>query len=698
MNASGGVVNGSNAVALLLRRKRLLLLSGVVTAGLGFAVSKVLPQAYVGEGSLIVENRPNPSEGQQSPSAVSNVLTQVDVLQARGLLQRVVSDLNLVHEPTLAPNSRLPGPIIDAFAAAGEYVQELRQRIKGTPPVADADLDKTINYVQKHLGAANKENSSVITVQFEAGSPDTAARVANAVMQTYLDTIAEARAAQITKADAWIAQQIEMHRTDLATAEEKVTQFVTTHQTTEVQGSQTSSIELSEHQKQLVLAREDLARKEAAVKTVNKGNFAEATEVLESKTIQTYKDLEAKTIEQMQTLPQGDPRRGPLQAGLASVRVQIATEQSLIIAALSRAAVMARSNVEELQRVIKEESARAQTSMVDSSTLKQLTGSVEAKRQLLVSFTQIAGQVRVAAEQSPTAHILFQAVPPEKPVRAFGILSIMIGFFAGITGSGAFVVMRGLMRPKINSGEEMAAVTGLPVVGVLPEVGRSRNFNLLGAPRTKSLVTETFRGMWLSMRPEEDKGSAILVTSGEVGEGKTTVAMGLASRFATDGYRVLVIDADLRRPGIGKVLNVRPAHTLVSVLEARATLQDAVVQRQDIDFLLSDGRIANPLKVLASDALITLLVAARRQYDFIILDGPPVLQVVDPILLAKLCQHIIFIVQAGHLSIDMVTEAMHRFDESDRPKMHTVLTRVHRRQLDHHGSYGGYGGYAMKTK
>jgi capsular exopolysaccharide synthesis family protein len=663
-------------------------LSGVVTAGLGFSISKILPQAYIGEGSLIVENRPTPNEGQQSPSAVSNVLTQVDVIQARGLLQRVVKELDLVHVPTLMPTSRLPTPITDMIATANDYIQELRQMIKGTTPVADADVDKTINYVQRHLGAANKDSSSVITVQFEAGSPTTAALVTNAVMQTYLDTIAEARLSQITKADAWIALQIDLHRTDLTNAENAVTQFVKTHQTTEVQGSQTTAIQLSEHQKQLVLAREDLARKEAAVRTVNKGNIAEAEEIQGSKTIQTYKELEAKTMEQMQILPIGDPRRQPLQAGLAAVRSQIAYEQNLIIAGLSRSAAVARANVDELQRVIKEESIRAQTSTVDSSTLKQLTGTVEAKRQLLISFTQIAGQVRVAAEQSPFAHILFQAVPPEKPIRAYDIMSIIIGFVAGIAGSSGFMVMRSLMRPKINSGEEMTAFTGLPVIGVLPEVGRSRN---LSAPRTKAQVTETFRGMWLSMRPENGNGSAILVTSGEVGEGKTTVAMGLASRFAADGYRVLLIDADLRHPGIAKLLGIRPEHTLVSVLEFRALLQNAVVTAQSIDFLLTDGRVSNPLKILASDALPILVEEARRNYDFVILDGPPVLQVVDPILLAKMCQHIMFIVQAGHLSIDMVVEAMHRFDELDRPKMHTVLTRVHRRLVDHHGSYGGYG-------
>ena len=310
---------------------------------------------------------------------------------------------------------------------------------------------------------------------------------------------------------------------------------------------------------------------------------------------------------------------------------------------------------------VQTETTTAQTTSTAGATLRQLTGDLEAKRQIYVSFLTQAGQARLAAEQSPTAHILFQAVPPQLPAHSFGMISLVLGFFCGVTGAAGIAIMRNMMNSKINTTDEMLEVTGLPVFGSLPEIKQSRGRDILAV----SPITETFRAMWITLRPQQRQGVAILVTSSETGEGKTTVALGLARRFASDGFRVLLIDCDLRHPSLATLLKRQPKPSIETMLNGVVQGTISTVE-PGFDCLLADGSIENPVKVLSSDRFERLLADYRQVYDFVILDSPPVLHVADPLLLAKLCQHIIFLVQSGRVSNELVSEATQRFTEDDR--------------------------------
>ena len=168
---------------------------------------------------------------------------------------------------------RLPAPVTDYLAAFRDNLTSLWRSISG-PHSDDGDdaMDKIVTYIQKHLLVKATDNSSVISVQFEAGAPDTASVVVNAIMATYLSTVDAARDAQIAKTDQWISQQMAINRQEVKSAEQRVTQFMQEHHNlSEVQGSLTAAIQLSKDQGQLALAREDLARQQAALDTVSRG-------------------------------------------------------------------------------------------------------------------------------------------------------------------------------------------------------------------------------------------------------------------------------------------------------------------------------------------------------------------------------------------------------------------------------------------
>jgi uncharacterized protein involved in exopolysaccharide biosynthesis len=167
---------------ILFRRKRLILASGLATACIGFAIAKMLPLQYASEGSLIVEHRASTVNDPQSPTVLNGILTQVDVLKSKGLIQRSVHELT--NTTGLIPTMRLAAPVTDYLSTWTDYLSTFRDKITNLwrsddSQKRDAETDK-ITYIQDHLRVEAKDNSSVISVQFEAGAPDTAAAVVNA--------------------------------------------------------------------------------------------------------------------------------------------------------------------------------------------------------------------------------------------------------------------------------------------------------------------------------------------------------------------------------------------------------------------------------------------------------------------------------------------------------------------------------------
>jgi len=678
-------LNLPDTIQFLLRKKTAILLSGVIVAFLAFGVGRMVPLRYATEGNLIIEH---PSaEDPKSPSVLNSVLTQVDVIQSTGLLRRAVRDLASTEE--IVPALRLPIWMLDNLAYVREEISRLFRSDDEPPIDPDAAL---VTYIQKNLRVTAKENSSVISLRFEAGSPDAAAAVVNAIMSNYITIVGAAKNDAIAKADQWIAQQMASNWRDVDSAEQRVMQFMReSRNLTEMQGSPVSSAQLAKDKAQLALAREELARQQAALDTVTRSGTAGAEEVLASKSIQALKELEAKTLEQIGSLTELDPRRSTLQGRLSGIRAQIKVETAAVVASLNRNVQITRARVDALEAAVKKEFDMAQASTVDTATLKQLTGDLEAKRQLYVDFLKGAAQARLAAARSPSARILFQAVAPQRPAYSLGAVSIVLGFLSGTVGAAGYLVMRSSLGRKITSATEMAAVTGLPALGSLPDLGSRYGRNLLASPQTPHVV-ETFRGMWLTMRSAQGDGRAVLITSSEINEGKSTVAISLARSFANDGFRVLLIDADLRRPQLAAMLNQQPVSGLEDVLDSNTTVDRALVRDTEstVACLLSSGASGNPLKALSSPQFKRIVDTARQTYDFVLIDSAPVLHVADPVLLAGLCQYILFVVEAGRVPAELVSEATRRFAEADRGKIFTLLTRVRPVDLDRRDHYSGY--------
>ena len=688
---------------VLQRRKGQILLSGLVVSAIALGVSHVIPKQYTANGGMIVENAelnvPELGIGGVAGTADLNdslVLTQLDVLRSRGLIARVVDDLHLANAPGLVPASRLPMPILGVVNILSDYFTAARDYI-APPDLTDVNRDdtpvnRTIAFVQKYLKVTATEHSNVISLQFTAGSPSVASAVVDAVMGTYLSNDIWRRGQETTQVNNWLTEQTALLHKQADDAQRRVEAFVNGNSLPEVQGSLTAAVQLSKDKDFLATARQDLATKQAILDSM-RGGAGQTQQALDSRAIQIYQERASQILQTRRSYTGGVTSDD---AALNSTRAAIGAETDKIAIAARHNVEVAQATVKYLETAVKNDEAQAQTASVGSVTLANLKADATAKQAIWVAFGSRVEQTRLAAARLPAARILFPAAPI--PNHSFALLALLLGFLGGMFSAIAYYVLRESLSTKITSTAKMSLMTGLPVFGSLPEVPRSarRDTLLLQAPvKTSALFDETLRGIWLTLRSNVDTlkgGTSVIVTSSGVGEGKTMVATTLARRIAADGYRVLLIDADLRRPRLGSIFKLRPQHFLETVLNSAVTMNDAIVHDSlfGVDCLLTEGTSKNPMRLLSSDTVKALLAEAKIAYDFIVLDSPPVLQVTDSVILARLCQHILFIVAAGHVSGEIVGKAVNRFGEADRSKIITLLTRVQPGYLDRSDYFGGY--------
>ncbi len=704
---------------MLWRRKWLIAAAGFLAAFTALVGASLLPKTFSSVGGLIVEDqRLNiPELGiESSPLTSGNedaVATALDVLRSHGTLESVVHVLDLGNVRDLVPVSHIPvalagllRPVEDLVAAFGRASTVIAHGNDGAPaeasPKSAVAADAAMAYLKTHIKVQASDHSDLLTIAFDAGSPDVAASVVNALMTNYIANDVAARRAQLTQANEWLTQRASDLRKQVDADDAQINAFLQNHEIGSLQGGSVAAVQLSDARERLAAALANLSHLQASLDAVTRGSqagVASAPQVLASPVIQALRQREADLMQRLAGLPPMHPDRQRFEDELRSVRGQIGGETQKIVASLAHEVDVARSNAQQLEDAAEKAAKTARMASVAQAEYTQLLHDADAKRQIYNAFMARADETRLASMQFPAARIQFRATPDSRPVTTKPIIILLFGGFAGAALASAAVLSGYVLRHRINSTGEVLAATGLTVVGSLPEVrlarSRARRLGTHRALQSESLFQETLRAVWLSMRTQAPQATCttVVVTSSDIGEGKTTVAGALARRVAEDGFSVLLIDADLRRPGFSSPPARTSQSDLEAVLSGAMPLGSAVMTDADssLHCLMGSGTSSNPVKLLASKEFKDLLTQARRNYDFVVIDSPPVMRVADAVLLSRQCLFTLFVVGYGRVSGTIVAEAISRFPVDSPSRILPVLTRVPARRLDRRDYYGGYG-------
>lgn len=280
---------------------------------------------------------------------------------------------------------------------------------------------------------------------------------------------------------------------------------------------------------------------------------------------------------------------------------------------------------------------------------------------------------------------------PVSPKKTF---NLAVGLVLGLGVGVVIALLRSVLDTTIRQVAALRSLTGVPVLGVIPANRQIRKNPLLPDAQGQSIHAEAIRQLRTNLQyvDVDHPVQVLVVTSAVAGEGKSATAANLAASFARNaGRRVVVVEADLRRPQLSEYLDLERAVGLTSVLTGRVALEDALQDwgAHGLKVLASGPLPPNPAELVESAAMTSLLERLQDAFDLVIIDTPPLLPVTDGAVLARKADGAVLVVRYGKTARNQVSSALRSLRSVDGRILGTVLTMVPAKGIDGYEGYQG---------
>lgn len=697
---------------LLIRRKLPLLVTTTALAtSCALGLSLTLPQEYKASSMIIIDPRRTQITEIQDVvtglNAMDNetVRSEINILKSRAIVNRVMAAEGVIEGINEDREARAQS--LSASAMRAIRKQEAPPRFS---MATQDEQTRLADHILSNMSVFNDSRSYTITISYQAGSPELAAKIANAFADGYIMEQIEGKYAAAERADQWLMGRIDEMRSQVEKAERAVEEFKIAHDligVDDASGTITRQ-QLIEVNRQLLEARasqaEILARLQSTEKILReKGNIAAATMVLSSPLIQSLQSQEAEVRRREAELASRYGERHPsmmnARAQLADIRLKISEEVDKIMLSMRNEADAAEARIASLQRELNRLEGTSGRSNQDMVTLRQLEREAAAQRTLYESFLERSKQISEQRDlQTSDARVIAYAVPPRLPFfprkSLFGVVGILLGGLIGLI----IVLIAEYFDRGFRSMNEIEQIAQVPCIGMIPVLrqknSRAQAKYILDKPL--SAYAEALRTVHTAVHfiNAENPAKIVMVTSSVPHEGKTTLTLGLGRLMARTGQKVLIIDADLRHPRLHDILRMdnKNAH-LAGVLQGTATVAEAIQKDESgADILPGRSTGHSPQNLLGSPQMQTLLNKLRPKYDLILLDTPPVLAVADVARLAHMVDASIYAVKWGDTPYDVVLHGLKLIKTFKIQLAGVVLTQVNLKKQSKYG-YGDYGHY-----
>jgi capsular exopolysaccharide synthesis family protein len=654
----------ANSLNVIKRRKNIILGCMAIITLIGVVIVFGLIPRYTAESSVILDGRKTQIVDTQAvlsglPADTAVVHSEVEVLKSSDIAQKVAEKMNLIAQPEFNP--RLSGVqgirivVVPFRWLAGEIAQLFGAQPTSSAALAQSDLDEATRILQSQTDVYNDGRSYVLKIRVESQSPKLATDLANAYVDVYLNSQLEAKFDAVQRANTWLNDHLADLRAKAETTDRAVQQFGSAHNLTPSHGDSVNSQQMSELNTQLVLASADLAEKDANLKQVQTSlqtrGVSAAAQVLSSPLIQALREQESTLMTHEADLA---TRYKPEHPAMINIKAQerdlnrkIEDETARIVHSMEGDVVSGQAKVDTLRASITDLQSGPQNEA--QVQFHELQREADANRALYENFLNRYKQTSEQEDiQEADARIVSRAVLPITPsfprkipfIGGIFIASLITGVFA------AFGMER--LDNGFRTGEQFERIAEVPVLGLEPDIAADGPPHDIVVKRPVSAYSEAIRSIRTSLRYSHvDKPPKIvMVTSSLPDEGKTVFALSLARSVAKSGGRSLLIDCDLRRPSMARILNIDATPGLLAVFDGTKDLSKVIKVdvASGMHFIAVASGTPNPQDLLGSNQMKSFLESLREQYDLVVLDTPPILAVSDGIVLSHLVDATIFLV------------------------------------------------------
>ena len=668
----------------LFARVAALILLGAV------ALTALVPRLYTATADVVLEAPQKPEASGITPPAQpadsATVDTEVQIVQSRRIADQVVTTMGLIQNPRF-------------WAATHRKA-----------PAGKADLhDAAVSVVQHGLKTKRSGLTSVITIGFVSRSPVLAAEIANGYADQYLIARSQAKLNFTKQSSQALSERLESLRKQALSDAAALAAFRTGHELYSDQGAALAEQEASAYDQQLAQAQSDhigdLARLNVARQQLAADGGADAQGVaMDSNVLLSLRAQRAQLTSQIAELGNRYGARYPdviaAQKQLDDVNTGIQAEVRRGISELQTRADVSGQRVSSLQQALNSARSRLTGVTTASVTLDELQRKADASKQVyqdyLARYQQASASV---GTEQPDARISNRAGVPDQPSSPNIPLNLAVGFIVAVGAGVGTVYVREALHSGLSTGEDVEQRLGLPYLGSVPQLasvadredrGLSPPDYLLNKPR--SAFGEAVRGLRTSVKfagGGAEGPRIIAFTSSLPGEGKSSTALCLARSAGQAGARVLLIDCDLRRRSVNKLLGLEPEVGLLEVLSGRAELNDVIVcDEASGAFILPLARSSrSPEDVFETATMAELLREVAGRFDLVCLDTAPVLAVAESRVLAAESEAVVFLAQWRKTPEKAIIAALKLLDAAGAPVAGVALTQVNMRQQARYG-YG----------
>lgn len=693
-------------------------LAGII---LGLLATSTLRPTYRSAALLLL--------GGQDPNAIptqsvvptevpdlESVNAEIAILRSRPHAEKIIDALRLDSNPEFSDDDRNAGTVArtlgwlgDTAGAAVGGVRDTVSSILGLSSQEDmilnaaaaeaAKREALIDAFLKRLEARPAGRARLIEVAFTTGDPQLSASVVSSLVDYYTSEQVRSKIEVTERTAKWLDDRLRTLRAEAENAERSAEQYRSKSGLIRGEDGPLIVQEITKLSTDLSAARvaraEADARLQQAERALSSGRSA-SSDVLRSPLIQDLTRqliaLKQQETNLLKSMGERHPSVVAVRAQIDDMQVAIGQETRALVSGLRSDALAARARETTLAEQL--EVLKTQTATVSQAEvqLRSYSADVESSRALLNQLQTRLNEVVLQRDiLQPDARILSAATVPTLPNGPNKtLLLILATFFATVVGV-VFGLVREALDTKVRSGDQLT-VTGVPMLGIVPRMpGRwrsraSASRYLMEHPA--SSYAEAINAILTAHLLRASRRSGIIsVCSSLPGEGKSLFSLSLARSATYVGKRVLLIEADMRRPSLHEFLGKASPVGLSDVLGGRIPLADAIQfdPWSELQVLSCGSAVRNPLPLIGSRDFVNLLSTVRRSFDLVIIDGPPLLPVPDGRILAANADETIFIARWGHTPVSQALQALRILETSGASVRGVVISQVNVRR---HAEYG----------
>jgi polysaccharide biosynthesis transport protein len=628
--------------------------------------------------------------------------TQYNILQSRNLARKTLDGLGLWEHPLLGVPAARPGLLTRLVGGGGD--QAAAPVSGGTTETKEQS--RAIDGFLARLTVSPIRNSRLVDLRFRLSDPELATRVVNALARNYIEQNLEYRFVASKEASDWLSERLSEHRRQVEQAEAALQAY----------REQTDAIPL-QHRENIVVqkltdlnaavtqAKTERFQKQALynqLESLRQNNSAALDSfpaILANAYIQQQKaelaQLQSQYTQLSDKLGERHPEIVKVRSAIDLAQAKLEAEVAKVVQSVRNEYQSALAQENSLIGALNQQKAEAQVMNRKAIDYSVLEREVESSRQIYESLLQRAKETGVSSElKTSNIRIVDHAERPQAPVSPRKVLNLIGALAGGLLLACGLALFFEYVDNSLKTPEEVRTYLGLPTLGMVPALnpktwkGREPLINA-GVPPN---FAEAFRAMRTNVlfSAADDGARSLVVTSTGPGEGKTMVAANLAIGFAQAGQRVILIDADMRRPRVHDMFD-QPQEPGLSNLMVGHAVVSATIRKSGVPglWLLTAGRIPpNPAELLGSQRFREFIQLISQHFDSVIIDSPPIMAVTDAAVASTAASGLVFVVGAEMTSRHAARAAIEQLQNGHPRFLGAVLNRV---ELERNSYY--YSGY-----